>query len=265
MSNRLFVRVAQSDGQIVHAEIKDGAAQVLSAAPWLGGVATGETVPSFEGISDRRLVAPVTPSKILCVGRNYAAHAKELGNDLPVEPMLFLKPPSSLIGVNEAVMLPPASISERIEHEAELVVVIGKTLQQADEATAQAAIFGYSVACDVTARDLQKKDGQWWRAKGMDTFCPVGPQVVTNVDPTNLRIQCWVNDELRQDGLTSNMIFSIPRVLSHVSQVMTLLPGDIVLTGTPEGVGPLKAGDRLRIEIANVGTLAVAISARGAA
>jgi 2-keto-4-pentenoate hydratase/2-oxohepta-3-ene-1,7-dioic acid hydratase in catechol pathway len=253
--NRQFARIARGSGRAAYVEIVAGRARLLDAAPWLGGAPTGEELESWETL----LVAPVEPSKILCVGRNYAAHAKELGNDVPAEPMLFYKPPSSVVGPHDAVELPPSDVSERIEHEAELAVVVGTRLRRADEREAASGVFGLTVACDVTARDLQKKDGQWWRAKGMDTFCPVGPFVVTGVDPADLRVRCWVGDELRQDGRTSNMIFSIPRVLAHVSRVITLEPGDLVLTGTPEGVGPLRSGDRLRIEIQDVGELSVEI------
>jgi 2-keto-4-pentenoate hydratase/2-oxohepta-3-ene-1,7-dioic acid hydratase in catechol pathway len=255
--NRQFGRIARGSGRAAHVEIAADRALVLNDAPWLGGVATGEELQSWASL----LVAPVDPSKIICVGRNYAAHAKELGNDVPAEPMLFYKPPSSLVGPNDAVILPPPDVSERIEHEAELAVVVGRRLRRADESEAASAVFGLTVACDVTARDLQKKDGQWWRAKGMDTFCPVGPLVVTGVDASDLRVRCWVGDELRQDGRTSSMIFSIPRVLAHVSRVITLEPGDLVLTGTPEGVGPIRAGNRLRIEIEDVGELSVEVRA----
>lgn len=206
-------------------------------------------------------LAPVEPRKILCVGRNYRAHAKELGNEVPVEPMLFFKPSTSLLDPGGEVVLPPSAISARVEHEAELAIVVGAPLKRADEAAAAAAIFGATVACDVTARDLQKKDGQWWRAKGVDTFCPVGPVVVSGLDLTELPIVCSVNGELRQRGNTRDMIFSVPRVLSFVSQVMTLEPGDLILTGTPEGVGPLAAGDQLRIDVDGIGALTVGVRA----
>ncbi len=255
---KVYVRVAHQEN-VAHAELVGTEAKILSGAPWNGGQPTG-AVLTLTGLYDERLRTPVDPSKILCVGRNYAAHAKELGNDLPTEPMICFNPPSALLSPGGDIVLPPRDVSEKIEHEAELAVVVGKRLQRASEAEAAEAVFGYAVACDVTARDLQKKDGQWWRAKGMDTFCPLGPSVVRGVDVSDVRIQCHVNDTLRQDGRTSNMIFSIPRVLAYVSRVMTIEPGDLVLTGTPEGVGPLTAGDHLVIEIQNVGRLSVRVA-----
>jgi 2-keto-4-pentenoate hydratase/2-oxohepta-3-ene-1,7-dioic acid hydratase in catechol pathway len=262
MSKR-YSRIEKSPGAKVYVELADGRASILDGAPWLGGAPTGERIEGFAdtGIGSRPLVCPVDPRKIMCVGRNYRAHAKELGNEVPVEPMIFYKPPTSLIGPGAEIELPPTRIASKIEHEAELAVVVGQRLSRASEEEARAAIFGLTVACDVTARDLQKKDGQWWRAKGMDTFCPVGPVIVTALDPQALTITCKVNDEVRQQGSTADMIFSVARVLAHISDVITLEPGDLVLTGTPEGVGPLVAGDRLSIEISSIGTLNVLVSA----
>ncbi len=249
-----FARLQRSPKSAEHVELRDHDAWVLSDAPWAGGTPTGERIQGVNEL-DPRLLTPVTPSKILCVGRNYRAHAQELGNEVPVEPMLFYKPPSSLLAPGGTIELPPESIASRIEHEAELCVVIGRELRRASEEQAAAAVFGLTLACDVTARDLQKKDGQWWRAKGMDTFCPVGPVVVSGVSPDDLEIACSVNGAQRQRGSTRNMIFSVPRVLAHVSQVITLLPGDLVLTGTPEGVGPLVPGDLLEISASGLGVL----------
>jgi 2-keto-4-pentenoate hydratase/2-oxohepta-3-ene-1,7-dioic acid hydratase in catechol pathway len=175
--------------------------------------------------------------------------------------MLFYKPTTSLLDPDRAIELPDPAISARIEHEAELVVVVGRRLRRASVDEAREAVFGLSIACDVTARDLQKKDGQWWRAKGMDTFCPVGPVVVRGIDAGNRHITCHVNDTLRQDGHTRDMIFPIEQVLAHVSATITLEPGDVVLTGTPEGVGPLVDGDRLAIAIDGIGTLEVGVRA----
>jgi 2-keto-4-pentenoate hydratase/2-oxohepta-3-ene-1,7-dioic acid hydratase in catechol pathway len=254
---RRFARLERSPQQHAYVELVAGTAHVLTNAPWLGGETTGEKIEGFDdqGRGPVPRLAPVDPRKILCVGRNYRAHAKELGNEVPVEPMLFYKPATSILPTQGAIELPPERISSRVEHEAELAVVVGKRLRRASDAEAEAAIFGLTIACDVTARDLQKKDGQWWRAKGMDTFCPVGPVVVSGLDWRELPIECRVNDDTRQHGNTRDMIFSIPRVLAYVSDVMTLEPGDVVLTGTPEGVGPLAPGDRLRIEIAGIGVL----------
>ncbi len=262
MSKR-YSRIEKSPGDKVYVELARGGADILDGPPWLGGNPTGERIEGFadSGIGARPLVCPVEPRKIMCVGRNYRAHAKELGNEVPVEPMIFYKPPTSLIGPGAEIELPPTRISSKVEHEAELTVVVGQRLTRASEEEARAAVFGLTIACDVTARDLQKKDGQWWRAKGMDTFCPVGPVIVTGLDPHALTITCRVNDEIRQHGSTADMIFSVARVLAHISDVITLEPGDLVLTGTPEGVGPLLAGDRLAIEISSIGTLNVVVSA----
>jgi 2-keto-4-pentenoate hydratase/2-oxohepta-3-ene-1,7-dioic acid hydratase in catechol pathway len=197
-------------------------------------------------------LCPVEPSKIVCVGRNYAAHAKELGNEVPAEPLLFFKPPSSLLGPGETVVLPPQSA--RVEHESELAVVIGARARNISAAEAPHVIFGFTAANDVTARDLQRKDGQWTRAKGFDTFCPVGPWVVTGLDPRSVRVLCRVNGEVRQEGTTSQMVFDVPTLIAYVSSVMTLEPGDLILTGTPDGVGPLAPGDACEVELRDEGT-----------
>ena len=189
-------------------------------------------------------LCPAAPSKIVCIGRNYAAHAKELGHDVPAEPLLFLKPPSSLLGPGGAVVLP--ADSARVEHEAELVVVLGKRASHVARADALAHVFGYTAACDVTARDLQRKDVQFTRAKGFDTFCPIGPWVETQLEPASARVQCRVNGQTRQDGTTDRMIFDVPTLVAYVSRAMTLEPGDVILTGTPEGVGPLARVTRSR-------------------
>ena len=196
---------------------------------------------------------PVSPSKIVCVGRNYVAHAKELGNELPERPMLFFKPPSALIGPGEAIELPGAS--SQVEHEGEIGVVIGSRLRRADARAAEAGIRGYICANDVTARDLQKPDGQWGRAKGFDTFCPVGPRVVEGLDWRALSVVTRVNGEERQRAPATDMHFPIPDLLAYISGVMTLEPGDLVLTGTPAGVGRLSPGDTVEVEIPGVGAI----------
>lgn len=193
------------------------------------------------------------PSKIVCVGRNYVAHAKELGNEVPERPMLFFKPPSALIASDEAIVLPPAS--SRVEYEGEIGVVIGRTLRDATPAEAEEAIGGFICINDVTARDLQKSDGQWGRAKGFDTFCPAGPAVAEGLDWRNLEVITRVNGEPRQRGSTADMHFQIPELLSYISGVMTLEPGDYVATGTPAGVGILAPGDVVEVEIPGVGVL----------
>lgn len=260
---RRFARLELPDGRAPFVEIVGGEAVILSAAPWSGGHPTGEVIRDVdaEGRSPHaRRLAPVAPTKIVCVGRTYAAHAKELDNTVPPEPLLFLKPPSSIVGPGGVVELPPREISSRVEHEAELGVVIGRRARRVSANDAAAYVFGLTALCDVTARDLQKKDGQWTRAKGMDTFCPVGPVVVTGLDARALSIECRVGEELRQRGRTADMVFGVETILEHMSRVMTLEPGDLVATGTPEGVGPLAPGDRLAITIPSIGTLEVTVS-----
>lgn len=200
------------------------------------------------------LLAPVTPSKIICVGRNYREHAKELGNEAPAEPLLFFKPPSSLLPSGGTIVLPPQS--ERVDFEGELAIVIGKRVRNLRASDWRSAIRGYTLANDVTARDLQKKDGQWARAKGFDTFCAVGPLVSDEIDPhSGITIETRVNGELKQQGSTKDFIFAIPELLAYISAAFTLEPGDLILTGTPAGVGPLKAGDRVEVSIAGLGVL----------
>jgi 2-keto-4-pentenoate hydratase/2-oxohepta-3-ene-1,7-dioic acid hydratase in catechol pathway len=232
----------------------DGArAHLFDKAPWLGGRETGVSVSWTEA----DLECPVVPSKIVCIGRNYAAHAHELGHNVPEEPLLFLKPPSALLGPLGLVVLPPQSL--RVEHEAELAVVLGKRARRISAEQALSHVFGYTCACDVTARDLQKKDVQFTRAKGFDTFCPVGPWIETELDPRALPIACRVNGKTRQSGVTSQMLFDVATLVGFASHVMTLEAGDVILTGTPEGVGPLASGDALEIEVEGVGVLGLRI------
>lgn len=253
-----FVRLAGPGGPSFARLLSDDRAELYSDAPYTdGAMPTGVTL-SF---TQDQLLAPVTPRKILCVGRNYAAHAKELGNEVPKEPLLFLKPTSALVRPFGTIVMP--KVSERVEHEAELGVVIGKTLKNATPEEALASVFGYTCAGDITARDLQKKDGQFTRAKGFDTFCPVGPHVETELsaeDVGNLRVRCIVGDETRQDGNTRDMVFPVPTLLSYMSHMMTLEPGDLILTGTPEGVGPVLAGAPLTIEIEKIGALTMNVA-----
>jgi 2-keto-4-pentenoate hydratase/2-oxohepta-3-ene-1,7-dioic acid hydratase in catechol pathway len=197
----------------------------------------------------------IRPGKIVCVGRNYAAHARELGNPIPERPLLFLKPPSAVIEDAEPIVLPAAS--RQVEHEAEIAVVVGRQLRQASEREARAAVRAVACLNDVTARDLQKTDGQWTRAKGFDTFCPLGRavEIDPDADLTALEIVGRVNGAVRQHGFARDMIFPVPALLSYISSIMTLEPGDVVATGTPEGVGPLVAGDVVEVEIPGVATL----------
>jgi 2-keto-4-pentenoate hydratase/2-oxohepta-3-ene-1,7-dioic acid hydratase in catechol pathway len=199
------------------------------------------------------LLPPVRPSKIVCIGRNYAAHAAEHNAAVPDEPMLFLKPPSALIGARAPIEF--TSNIGRVDHEAELVVVIGKQARKVSRESALDFVLGYTCANDVSARDYQKKDGQWGRAKGFDTFCPLGPWINTDLNPLDLSVRCTVNNQLRQDSRTSKMVFDVPALIAFISQVMTLEPGDLILTGTPEGVSPLADGDVVRVEIEGIGVL----------
>jgi len=205
-------------------------------------------------VADVRLAAPVQPGKILCVGRNYAAHAAELGNEVPKEPLIFLKPPSAIIGPGEPVVLPPQS--QKVEHEGELGLVVGRRcsrLKEGDDALGY--LLGYTCVNDVTARDLQKADVQFTRAKGFDTFCPVGPHIETQLDPADVLVETHVNGAQRQSGRTSLMIYPVAFLVRWISNVMTLLPGDLIATGTPAGVGPLVAGDNVEVSVGGVGVL----------
>jgi 2-keto-4-pentenoate hydratase/2-oxohepta-3-ene-1,7-dioic acid hydratase in catechol pathway len=205
-------------------------------------------------LPDVHLLAPIFSSKVVCVGRNYADHAAELGNEVPAEPLLFLKPSTSVIGPLDAIRLPPQS--RQVEHEAELAVVIGPLpVRRVSRDEAEKAIFGYTCANDVTARDLQRSDVQFTRAKGFDSFCPLGPWIETDLDVSDLEIRCEVGEEVRQLGRTRDMVFDPPMLVSYISHVMTLLPGDVVLTGTPAGVGPLAEGDLVTVRIAGLGAL----------
>lgn len=204
-------------------------------------------------LSSIRLLAPVEPSKIVCVGRNYVEHAKEHDAEIPNVPLIFLKPPSAIIGPGEAITLPPQS--QQVEHEAELVIVIGKRGRNVIAEEAANYIFGYTVGNDVTARDLQRSDGQWTRAKGFDTFCPFGPWVNTEFDPSDAVITCRVSGQPRQMASTRDMVFNVNTLIAFISSVMTLEPGDLIFTGTPAGVGPLKDGDEVVVEIEGLGKL----------
>jgi 2-keto-4-pentenoate hydratase/2-oxohepta-3-ene-1,7-dioic acid hydratase in catechol pathway len=208
-----------------------------------------------------RLAPPVTPTKIICVGRNYAEHAAELGNQVPKEPLVFLKPPSSVIGPEEPILLPPES--QRVEHEGEIALVIGRTCSRLDaKEDFRPYLLGVTCLNDVTARDLQRAESQWTRAKGFDTFCPLGPVIETEPDFDNLSLETYVNGALRQRGSAPQMMFSFSVILSWITRVMTLVPGDVVATGTPAGVGPLAAGDVVEVAVSGVGTLRNPVVAR---
>jgi 2-keto-4-pentenoate hydratase/2-oxohepta-3-ene-1,7-dioic acid hydratase in catechol pathway len=227
----------------------------LSGDPLYAGIQPTQTQ---HRLSDVRLLAPVIPrSKVVAVGRNYASHAAELGNDVPEEPLLFLKPNTSVIGPGDQILHP--SQSERVDYEGELAVVIARICRDVPPEQATDVIFGYTIAIDVTARDLQKKDVQFTRAKSFDTFCPLGPWIETDLDPQafadGVAIQTHLNGDLVQDGSTKDMIFDIPTLVAHITSVMTLLPGDVILTGTPEGVGPMRPGDEVEVSIGGLGAL----------
>ena len=204
-------------------------------------------------VGELKLAAPCVPSKILCVGRNYVEHAKELGNEVPKVPLIFLKPPSSIISNGEHIVLPPQS--SQVEHEAELVVVIGKRGRNITTENAKEYVFGYTIGNDITARDLQKSDGQWTRAKGFDTFCSFGPWIDTEFDASDAVVTCRVNGQMRQMASTRDMVFNINTLIAFISSVMTLEPGDVIFTGTPSGVGELKNGDMVDVEIEGLGKL----------
>jgi 2-keto-4-pentenoate hydratase/2-oxohepta-3-ene-1,7-dioic acid hydratase in catechol pathway len=228
-----------------------GTVNVLDSDPLYRPVQfTGERLQ----LADVRLLAPVIPrSKVVCVGRNYAAHAQELGNDVPEQPLIFLKPNTSVIGPRDGIVYPEQTSD--LHFEGELAIVIGRICRDLPKERANEVIFGYTVANDVTARDLQKTDGQWARAKGYDTFCPLGPWISTELDASDLRVSTELNGEPKQDGRTSQFIFDIPEVLAYITSFTTLLPGDVVLTGTPAGVGPMLPGDEVSVSVEGIGTL----------
>jgi len=212
-------------------------------------------------LEDVRLLAPVIPrSKVVCVGKNYADHAAEMGGEVPDEPIIFIKPNTSVIGPNDIIQWP--SSSERIDHEAELAVVISKICKEVPREKAKDVIFGYTVANDVTARDLQKKDGQWSRAKGFDTFCPIGPWIDTEFVPGSQLVTATVDGELKQSAPLSDMVFDVPFIIEFVTKVMTLLPGDVILTGTPSGIGPMNAGGEVEVAVEGLGSLKNKVSNR---
>ncbi|MCY7332093.1 MAG: fumarylacetoacetate hydrolase family protein [Pseudanabaena sp. CAN_BIN31] len=246
-----YVRVKTSQGKVYYGLLElNQSVKILSTAPWLGGEPSGEILAP----ETYQLLAPCEPSKIVAVGKNYSAHAAEMGGEVPKEPILFLKPTTTIINPEAEIALPPQS--KRVEYEGELALVIGSRCFNLTPKQAIAAIWGYTIANDVTARDLQRSDSQWTRGKGFDTFCPLGPWIVCEISPTAL-IQTFVNDFKKpfQSASIEEMVFSPEYIVSYISQIMTLLPGDVVLTGTPEGVGPMQEGDRIYIEIEGIGKL----------
>ena len=222
----------------------------ISGAPW---TAWSQGPRSWRTV-DVRLLAPVDPGKIVCVGRNYAAHAAERGNEVPKEPLIFLKPPSAVVGPEEPIVLTP--YSQNVEHEGELALVVGRRCSHlADSDDALSYLLGYTCLNDVSARDIQKSDGQFTRAKGFDTFCPVGPHIAAELNPLDVLVETRVNGALRQSGRTSLMVYPVPFLVRWISRMMTLYPGDLIATGTPAGVGPLVAGDIVEVSVEGVGVL----------
>lgn len=245
-----IVRVSHRDA-IRYGIVDDTDVVVLAGDPLFAGFeTTGERIP----LADVALLAPVIPrSKVVCVGKNYRDHAAEMGGEAPVEPLLFLKPNTAVIGPGEAIVRPPQS--QHTDFEGELAVVIGRITKNVPAGAALDHVFGYTIANDVTARDLQRSDGQWSRAKGFDTFCPLGPAIETDFDPASARLRTRRNGALAQDAPLSDMIHSVADIVAYASAAFTLLPGDVILTGTPAGVGPFQAGDEIEVEITGLGTL----------
>ena len=244
-----FVRIVTPDGEKFGRE-NENVIDLLSAQPW-------DDKTEVCGKIDKEnveLIAPCNPGKIICLGINYKAHGDEFGHSLPEDPLIFMKAVSSVIGPEENIIYPPYW-TKRVDYEAELAIVVGKKAKCVKKEKIDDYIFGYTCLNDVTARDLQRKDGQWIRAKSFDTFCPIGPAIVTNLDPSSLNIRSYVNGELRQNSNTSFMIFDVPTIFEFVSHVMTLEPGDIIATGTPEGIGALTPGDVVEVEVEGIGRL----------
>ncbi len=254
-----YCRFASAEGP------RFGVIETIGGVEYITRMAADGPIPEFSGtenppripFASARLLPPATPSKIVCVGRNYSEHAKELGNDVPTEPVIFMKPPTSVIGPGEKIVR-PSRLSERVDYEGELTIVIGKMCRELGaKDDVRPYILGYTCANDVTARDLQKKDGQWTRAKSFDTFCPLGPVVTSEIDPwKGVRVETRVNGQVRQSESTTAFLFPVDVVMRFISQVMTLLPGDLILTGTPAGIGPLVAGDEVTVSVEGVGSLA---------
>ena len=237
---------------------EDSVVVALAGDPLYVGV---KVLEEQHKLGDVRLLAPIIPrSKVVGIGRNYAAHAAEMGSDLPSEPLVFLKPNTTVIGPGDPIYYPPQT--SNLHFEGELAVVIGRICRDVPAEQATDVIFGYTIANDVTARDLQRSDVQFTRAKGFDSFCPLGPWIETELDVSDLTVRTYLNGELQQDGSTKDMIFDVPALVAHVSSVMTLLPGDVILTGTPEGVGPMKVGDEVEVTIAGIGSLTSKVVSR---
>lgn len=248
-----FIRFKKDQESIAqYGILEDNKINIIKNSPWLSNV---EIIESIEISEDCEFLAPVEPSKVICIGLNYHAHVKASysADEAPENPLIFMKPTSSIIGPEDLIVLP--AVSERVDYEAELGIVISKTARDVVRENADEYILGLTCVNDVTARDLQKKDGQWTRAKGFDTFCPVGPWIITDIDYSNVQVEGILNDKVMQSGTTAQMIFDIPFLISYVSSIMTLNPGDLISTGTPSGISPMKTGDKIEVKVENVGTL----------
>jgi len=245
-----YLRFETEDRQVKYGVMNEGKINVVQRSIFDTHRITDEQY----SLDTVKLLAPVEPSKVLCIGLNYIDHAKEFGSPIPVEPLLFMKPPTSVIGPDEQIIYPPQT--KNLHYEAELAIVIGKKAKNISRENAFDYVFGYTIGNDITARDLQKIDSQWVRAKGFDTFCPLGPWIETEVgDPDNLDIQLTLNGEVRQQSNTSNFVFKCADIIAYLSSLMTLLPGDVILTGTPAGIGAMQVGDKVEATIQNIGTL----------
>jgi len=245
------------DGDVAFGVVEGDAVSELVSHPFGPVSFTGNRWP----LTVVRLLAPVLPSKVVAIGKNYAEHASEMGGDVPERPLLFLKPSTAVIGPADSIAYPPSS--ERVDYEGELAVVIGRLCRDVPAERAAEVILGYTCGNDVTARDQQKSDGQWSRAKGYDTFCPLGPWIETDVDPADLHLTTTLSGEKKQDGRTSQIVHKIPDLIAYITTCMTLIPGDVILTGTPAGIGPMRVGDEVAVEIEGIGRLSNKVVARG--
>lgn len=260
---RLSVRIARFsiDGNVAFGVVEDDALDIIKGHPFAEFERSGQKVP----LDKVRLLPPVLPNKVVAIGRNYAEHAAELGHEVPGAPVTFLKPSTSVIGPGDPIAYP--SFSHEVHHEAELAVVIGRMCREVPRERVKDVVLGYTCANDVTARDVQERESQWARAKGFDTSCPLGPWVETDLTPADvasgLTVQCTVNGEQRQLGRTNEMVRPVEDLIVHITEAMTLLPGDVVLTGTPAGVGPLNVGDEVAVTIEGIGTLTNKVIKRG--
>jgi 2-keto-4-pentenoate hydratase/2-oxohepta-3-ene-1,7-dioic acid hydratase in catechol pathway len=253
------VRIARFslEGNVAFGVLEGDALDVIKGHPFADFERSGQRIP----LEKVRLLSPVLPNKVVAVGRNYSEHARELGNTVPETPVVFFKPSTAVVGPDDPVIYP--GFSAEVHHEAELAVVIGRMCKEVPRERVHEVILGYTCANDVTARDVQRSEEQWARAKGFDTSCPLGPWVETDLDPSDVAVQCTVNGEQRQLGRTGEMVRSVADLVVHISEAMTLLPGDVILTGTPAGVGPLNVGDEVAVTIEGIGTLTNKVIKRG--